>query len=295
MPTKSPWNLLKATCVAWWQDDAVRLGASLAYYTVFSAAPLLVFAVMLVSLIYGQDAAQGRVAEQLSDMMGPEVAEAVEAMIASTDRRGGGVLATILSLEMLLFGASAVFTELNFALNKIWKVGPAAAAPWWNTIFKRLQSFLLVLVIGVLFLALVILHSTIAAASDWLATDLPFSSAVIQTLNYLVTIGIETLLFALIFKFLPVGVIAWRDVWLGAFVTAILFGIGNTLIGFYVSYSAVGSAYGAAGSLAVFMLWAYYSAQIVYLGAEFTQTYARMYGSQIVPESAAAKRPSTGR
>lgn len=255
----------------------------MAYYAVFALSPILILAVLVVGLVYGADAAQGRVAEELQSVMTPDAAKAIQGMIADTKARGGG-LWTFVSLAVALFAASAAFAELRRGLNTVWRVRPKPSANWWFAVQNRLLAFGLVVLLGISFLALMVLTSATQAAWGWLEEYLPFSSAVAGWINYAVTLVVLTLLFALIFRYLPDAVIAWRDVWLGALVTAILFGIGNALLAVYFRYSAVGSAYGAAGSLVIFMLWAYYSAVIMYLGAEFTQVYARMYGSKIEPE-----------
>ncbi len=280
----SPWKLARETVVSWWNDECMRLSAALAYYAVFALSPVLVLAVLVVGLVYGEDAAAGRVADELQTVMTPDAAQSVQEIIADTHADGGG-LWTFVSLAVALFAASAMFAELRMGLNKVWKVRPKPSAHWWHTVQSRLLAFGLVVLVGVLFLALMLLTSLTQAAWGWLESYLPFSSSAAGWINYAVTLVLLTLLFALVFRYLPDAVIAWRDVWLGALVTSMLFGLGNTALGIYFGYSAVASAYGAAGSLVIFMLWAYYSAIIMYLGAEFTQVYARMYGSQIEPEA----------
>ncbi len=286
-PTKlapSWWNLVRETVLSWWNDECMRLGAALAYYAVFAVSPLLVLAVLLVGLFYGHDAAEGRVASELEGIMAPEAAQSVQSLIVGAQRDTSNAWA-ILSLVVALFAASAAFAELRYALNAIWKVRPKPSASWWHAVQDRLLAFALVLFVGTLFLAIMVLTSLTQAAWGRLEAYLPFSSAAAGWINYAVTLVVVTVLFAMIFRYLPHAKIAWSDVWLGAAVTAVLFGLGNVLIGIYFTYSAAASAYGAAGSVLIFLLWAYYSALIVYLGAEFTQVYARMYGSKIRPES----------
>ncbi len=279
----SPWNLASETVASWWNDECMRLSAALAYYAVFALSPVLILAVLVVGLVYGSDAAEGRVADELQSVMTPDAAQSVQKLIAETHAGGGGWW-TFVSLAVALFAASAAFGELRMGLNKVWRVRPKPSANWWHAVQNRLLAFGLVVLVGTMFLALMILTSATQAAWGWLESYLPFSSSAAGWINYAVTLVLLTLLFALVFRFLPDAVIAWRDVWLGAFVTSILFGIGNAALSIYFRYSAVGSAYGAAGSLVIFMLWAYYSAIIMYFGAEFTQVYARMYGSKIEPE-----------
>jgi membrane protein len=281
-------NLLRDTFVAWRDDECMRLAAALAYYAVFAVSPLIVLAILFVGVFYGTEAAQGHVAAELEAIMAPKAAEAVQDMIASSEQQVSSIWA-ILPLLATLFAVSAMFGELQSALNFIWKVRPKPSAGWWRAVLSRLLALGLVIFVGSLFLILLLLNSLTQAAWSWLEPHLPFSSSVAGSINYLVTLVVVTLLFAIIFRYLPDATIAWRDVWLGALVTAALFALGNALLGVYFGYSAVGSAYGAAGSLVIFLLWAYYSAAIVYFGAEFTQVYARMYGSQIRPEAHAER------
>jgi membrane protein len=274
--------LLRETFVAWWNDNALRLGASLAFYSVFSIAPCLIFAVLIVGLVYGNDAAAGRIAEQLQGVMGPDAARGVQSLIATAHRTSSGSRATMLSVLALFVGASSAFSELQSALNMIWKVQPKPSARWWISLRNRALTYVMVLFSGLLILGLLILSS--AATVVWQSVNggLPLASTGVHALNFGTTLLVETLMFAMIFKLLPDVRIAWRDVWLGALVTAVLFATGNMLIGLYLRSSAIESAYGAAGSLAVFLLWTYYSALIIYLGAEFTHTYVGMFGSRAV-------------
>ncbi len=270
----------------------MRLAASLAFYATFSTAPLLIVAVLIVGLVYGDAAAQGRIAEQLQGVMGQDAAHGVQTLIASAHRSHSRSRATIVSMIILLVGASSAFSELQSALNVIWKVRPKKSASWWMTVRNRALTYVMVLCIGILILALTAVNSTISAVWESAGGEARLSSTVVHGLNFAGMLAVEMFLFAMIFKFLPDAHIAWMDVWLGAFVTALLFAVGNMLIGLYLRYSAVASAYGAAGSLAVFLVWAYYSALMLYLGAEFTQSYARMFGSQIIPESHAEEVPA---
>jgi membrane protein len=256
----------------------------------------LIFAVMIVGLWYGEDAAAGHVAEQLQGVMGPDAARGVQSLIATAHRTGSGSRATILSIILLFVGASSAFSELQSALNLIWKVPPKPASRWWVGLRNKALTYVMVLFSGVLILGLLILSS--AATSLWESVNggVPLASTAVHALNFATTLLVETLMFAMIFKLLPEVRIAWRDVWLGALVTAVLFAVGNMLIGLYLRSSAIESAYGAAGSLAVFLLWTYYSALIIYLGAEFTHTYVRMFGSRAddrhINEPSTTKPPS---
>jgi membrane protein len=287
-------SVLRTTVVSWWSDNAPRLGASLAFYAIFSAAPLLIVAVLIVGLAYGPDAAEGHIAEQLKGVMGEDAARGVQILIVQTHQASGGPLATALSIVALLVGASSAFIELQSALNVVWKVRPKPAASWWMTIKHRALAYVLVICIGVLILGLLVASSSVTAVWQVISDRPPLAGAMAQAFNFLSVLVVETFLFAMIFKFLPDAHIAWRDVWLGSMVTATLVGVGNQLIGFYLGSIAFRSAYGAAGSLAIFLLWTYYSALMFYLGAEFTQVYARTFGSHIVPESNAEEVPAAG-
>jgi membrane protein len=215
----------------------------------------------------------------------------ISGLLESTSKPAQGILATVIGLVTLIFGALGLFNELHNSLNIIWDVKEEEAKNFWES-FKRLVidrflSFTMILGIGFMLLVSLVVSAGITALGTWIGGLLPFHELILQIINLVVSIGIITVLFALIFKILPDAEIAWRDVWLGAFVTAILFSIGKTLIGLYLGSSAVASAYGAAGSLVLLLLWAYYSGQILLFGAEFTQQYANILGSRVVPEEGA--------
>ncbi len=209
-------QLLKATAVAWWEDDVQRLGASLAFYMIFAVAPLLVFALSLAGLLYGRDAAEGQLAHQLEAAMGKQAAGALQSLLATSHSSGQGPLATTLSVIALFVGASAAFTELRAGLNRIWNVRPDPSAPWWLFLKHRALAFALVLFVGVLFLALLFAGSAVLTAWNSWAADMPFSATIAAWLNYLVTAAVETILFAAIFRYLPDGSVDWKDVLLGA-------------------------------------------------------------------------------
>jgi membrane protein len=277
-------SLLKQTASEWMEDDAPSLGAALAYYTVFSLAPLMTIAIAMAGFFFGKEAAQGQIFDELRVLLGEEGGKAVEEMVQSANAQPtAGVVATVISVIILLFGASGVFGQLQASLNKMWGVKPKPGRGVLGMIQDRLLSFGFTLVVGFLLLVSLLLTAGIALVADWLGGLMPGSETLAQTLNLVLSLAMITLLFAMIFKFLPDAKIAWRDVWIGAFLTAVLFTIGKFALGIYLGKSGVASSYGAAGSLIVLLLWVYYSSQILFFGAEFTQVYANRFGSRVAP------------
>lgn len=283
MNAKAIVGLLKETFQEWQEDKASRLAAALAYYTAFSIAPLIIIAIAIAALVFGQEAAQGGIDEQLRGLLGQQGAEAVQEMIKNSRKPSEGTIATLISIVVLLFGASGVFGELQDSLNTIWEVAPKQGQGVMTFIRNRFLSFAMVLGIGFLLLVSLLLSTILAAVSNFLGHMIPNLTALWSILNFLISFGVITVLFALIYRVLPDAEIAWGDVWIGSIITALLFTIGKSLIGLYLGNSSVGSTYGAAGSFVVFLLWVNYSAQILFFGAEFTQVYANKYGSRIVP------------
>ncbi|NBC16044.1 MAG: YihY family inner membrane protein [Bacteroidetes bacterium] len=285
-------DLLKEAAVGWLDDEAPRLSAALAYYTIFSIAPLLIIVLAVVSIAWGNQpgAVRADLLAQLRGTLGPEGASMIQTMLDNTSRPGsGGILATVLGTIALLFGATGVFNQLQAALNSIWNVPDASGGGVMGFLTQRAWSFVMVLGIGALLL-LSLLLSTAVAALNQVLTDLsPALNLLAYTLNLLLSLALFTGLFALMYRVLPDVEIAWRNVLVGAAITAVLFTLGKTVISVYLSSSGVGSAYGAAGSLVVLLLWIYYSTLIFFFGAEVTQVYARRYGSKIRPEGAAEK------
>lgn len=286
-------NLVKETIREWQQDQAARLAAALAYYATFSLAPLLVLVLAIAGLVGGRDAAQGLVMAQVQDLVGEEGREFVQSMIENAATTPTGVTASILGSATLLLGSLGAFNELQNALDRIWDVEPKPITRWslrvQRFIFKRLLSFSLVLGIGFLLLVSLVISAGLSAISEYLGRIPLFSELMLQILNLIISLGLITLLFAMIFKFIPDIEIRWRNVWLGAALTAILFTIGKTLIGIYLGQAEVGSNFGAAGSLAVLMIWIYYSSQILFLGAEFTQVFTKRSGVRPPPDENALK------
>lgn len=286
-------NLVAETIKQWQKDQAARLAAALAYYATFSLAPLLVLVLAIAGLVGGRDAAQGLVMAQIQDLVGEEGKEFVQSMIENAAATQTGVTASILGSVTLLVGALGAFNELQNALDRIWDVEPKPITRWslrvQRFIFKRLLSFSMVLGIGFLLLISLVISAALSALSEYLGRIPLFSEIMLQMLHLIISLGLITFLFAMIFKFIPDVEIRWRNVWLGAAITAILFTIGKTLIGIYLGQAEVSSTFGAAGSLAVLMIWVYYSSQILFLGAEFTQVFTKRSGERPPPDENALK------
>jgi membrane protein len=276
-------GLLKGTWEEWNTDRAPRLGAALAFYTVLSLSPLLILSIAIAGAVFGQEAAQGELLAQARSLIGEQGAEAIQTLIENANKPGAGMIATILSIVTLLFGASGVFGELQGAMNTIWGVEPRPDRGIKGVIMGRLLSFGLVLGVGFLLLVSLILSSVLSALGGQLSEALPDYNAIWQLLEVVISFLVITLLFAALYKFIPDVEISWRDVWVGAVVTSVLFSIGRFALGLYLGNSSTTSVYGAAGSLVVVLLWVYYSAQILFFGAEFTQVYANRFGSKIFP------------
>ena len=287
-------RIFKLTYQGWKEDNGSRLSAALTYYTVFSLAPMLIIAIAVAGLIWQQSSVQDMVLSQIQGLIGEQGREFIASLLDSASKPAQGVFATIVGLVTLIFGALGVFNELHNSLNTIWDVPVKQIKGFWNSVkevvVNRFLSFTMVLGIGFMLLVSLMISTGISALGDWVGTLLPFQEVILQVINLIISLGILTVFFALIFKILPDADVAWRDVWVGAFVTAILFSIGKTLIGLYLGSSAVGTTFGAAGSLVLLLLWIYYSAQILFFGAEFTQVYANTLGSRIVPEGQAATK-----
>lgn len=281
MSLKTVWDLLKQTGLEWMEDKVPRLGAALAFYSVLSLAPLLVIAIAIAGLVFGEEAARGQVVEQMGGLVGKQGAEAIQTMIANARKPESGIIAAVIGVASLLFAATGVFGELHDAMNTIWEVQPKPGGGVMGFIKDRFLSFTMVLGIAFLLLVSLVLTTALAATGKYLSSLVPFA-AVMQVLNFVISFAVITLLFAMMFKLLPDVKIGWSDVWIGAVITGLLFTLGKLLIGLYLGHSSIGSAYGAAGSFVVLLVWVYYSSQILFFGAEFTQVYADKYGSRIV-------------
>jgi membrane protein len=290
-----PLFLLKQTFADWSEDRATRLSAALAYYALFSIAPLLLIAIAVAGLVFGQEAAQGQVFAQLRGLVGDEGAAALQEITQNARRTDSGIAAGLIGLGLLLFGASGVMGELKSALNQIWEVPPPKSGGLWAIIRTRFFSFTMVLGVGFLLLVSLVISAVLAAMGAAFEGWLPASEPVMHLVQTVVSLAVITVLFALIFRYVPDVEITWRDVWPGAALTAALFTLGKLAIGLYLGKGTFASSYGAAGSLVVFLVWVYYSAQILFFGAELTQVYARAGGREIVPEAEAKAAVSPSR
>ena len=268
------WGLVKRAALKWNADDCLTLGAALAYYTVFSLAPVLVIAIAVAGAVFGQEAAQGEIVSQIRGLVGEEGATAIQSLIESAGRQSAGGRATFIGLLVLLFGSTSAFSQLQSALNKIWEVPPQARTGIWEVIRARFLSFAAVLGTGFLLSVSLVLSAAVAAFGRYGWGWVPAIAPMLELADFLGSMLVHTLLFAMIFKLLPDAAIRWREVWLGAGVTAGLFFVGKLAIGLYLGTSEVGAAYGAAGWVILILAWVYYSAQIVLFGAEFTRAYA---------------------
>jgi membrane protein len=284
MNARDIWGTLKETFTDWNEDKAPRLAAALSYYALFAIAPLLVIVIAIAGLFFGREAASGAIAGQLQGLVGQQSAQTIQEMVANAGAsRSGGIIATVVGVVTLLFGALGVFGQLQDALNTIWEVQPKPNRSWLETIKERLAPFTMVLGIAFLLLVSLVVSAALAAIGKFFSNIFPGFELIGQIINFVVSFGVITLLFAMMYKYLPDVKIAWSDVWIGAAATALLFTIGRLLIGLYLGRSSTASAYGAAGSLVIVLIWIYYSAQILFMGAEFTQVYAKKYGTQIEP------------
>jgi membrane protein len=282
------YDAVKETASEWVADKAPSRGAALAYYSMFAIAPIVIFTVSLAGVVYGQQAATGQVAQQISGTVGPEVADAIESLVKSASNPKASAVATLIGLAIGLFGAAGTFGELQDALNTIWKVMPRPGRPILQAVRDRAFSFAMVLACGILLLASVVVTATLSAVAAWVTPEwLPGGVELWQGVNTLVSFAFVALLFALIFKVVPDARLGWGDVWAGAVLTALLFTAGKYLLAIYLTRAGVASAYGAAGSLAVVLVWVYYSAQILLFGAEFTRMVARRRGSECGPKPSA--------
>jgi membrane protein len=287
---KSIWPLLKRTFNEWFEDKVPKMSAALAYYVAVSLAPLLVIIVKVVGVVFGPKAAAGQLHGQIASLAGPQVAEATQEAIVKAGHPGSGTLATILSIIVAMFAASGVFGELQDSLNTIWEVRPKPDRGIMGTIGDRFFSMTMVLGCAFLLLVSMAASTVLTRISDGLlgmlfGTDGRTAMIIGYAIDFWFSFAVITVVFAAIYKVLPDAQIGWRDVWLGAIVTAILFQIGKYGLSLYLAKAAPGSAYGAAGSFVALLLWVCYSAYILFLGAEFTQVYANEYGTRIVPSA----------
>ena len=268
-------QLLIQAAKSWSNDYAPSMGAAISYYTVFSLAPLLVIVIAVAGAVFGHDAVQGQISAQISGMVGPQAAQMVQGLIAASSDTDKGLVASTISIVVLIVGATTVFNELQNALDRIWKV-PEAAKPSgiWGLLRDRLLSFGLVLGVAFLLMVSLVVSAGLAAVSSWADGILPGWAVLLYILNLAFSLSLFTVLFATIYRFMPSTRVAWRDVWIGAFVTAVLFEIGKMGIALYIGKSGMSESFAAAGALVILLAWVYYASQIFLLGAEFTKAYA---------------------
>jgi membrane protein len=283
------WNLLKQAFAEWSANNGPRLGAALAYYSVFSIAPLLIIAIAVASLVFGQEAAQKNIVSEIEGTVGSPVAKAIQEMLAANNDVQSGTGATILGLALLLVGAAGVFGQLKDALDTVWGVAPRPGRGLRGMLWDRFASMTMVLGSGFLLLVSLILNAVLSAMSTSLSGSLPGGAWLWQAINMIVSFGVVTVLFALIFKYVPEAQIAWKDVWAGAALTSVLFSVGKFLLGWYLGQASTTSAYGAAASLVVILIWVYYASQILLFGAAFTRVHATWQGAGIKPAPGAIR------
>jgi membrane protein len=273
------WLLVRDAAIAWSDHKDARQGAALAYYSVFSFGPVIVIAIAVAGFVFGEDAARGAVDAQLSGLLGGPAAIALDAMLASANKPAQGVIATVIGTTILLFTAVGVVVQLKDAFNIVWDVDPKKISGWWQFIREYLVSIAAIVALGFVLLTSLLLTAGLSAAGKYFGDQTP--SGVMQIVGSAGSFATITCMFAMMFKWLPDTQVDWRDVWLGAAITAALFEIGKLAIGIYIGRQALDSTYGAAASLVVLLIWVYYSSQILLFGAEFTHAYARRRRSSV--------------
>jgi membrane protein len=291
MRTKDWWQLLKQTGASWSRDKVSRLAASLAFYTVLSIAPLLVLSVAVAGWVFGEDAARGQIASQLSGIVGEQAGQGIQVLLQHANEPDESTFGSIVSIVVLLLGASGVFGELQDALNAIWEVEPRPGRGIWGLIKDRVFSFSLVLSVAFLLLVSLLLSTVLSALGSFFSSTLPGGAVLWQGINFVLSFAVITALFAVLLRVVPDIKVPWKGIWPGAAVTALLFTIGKFALGLYLGRASVASPYGAAGSVVVLVIWVYYAAQILFLGAEFTREYVRIRNMPIEPARDAVPVP----
>ena len=291
-PIKSTYSVIKQAGVQWKDDNAPRFAASVTFFTIFSIAPLLTIVVAAAGLVFGDAAAQDALLDQIRNLSGSTGAQAVRTILKHAQFTTGSILTTAFAVAVLFWGASRVFAELQEAMNHIWDVAPRTDNLVMSLLWKRATSFGMILAVGFLLLVSLVMSALLSAFESQIDQLIPSDGVrmVMWAANSLLSFGMITLLFAMIYKILPDAKIAWRDVWFGAVVTAALFVAGKYLIGLYLGRSSTASAFGAAGSFMVFLIWIFFSVQIVFFGAELTQVFANRFGSGVVPIKEARRK-----
>jgi membrane protein len=284
-PLRPVWDLLSETYQAWRRDNAPTLGAALAFYTTFSMAPLLIIVIAIFGVILGKATVQVEILRRAQELIGAQGAAAVKMMIEAAYRPGTGLPATLIGILVMLIGSTSALVMLTHSLNLIWGAKPNPKAPIWNLVKERLLSFVMILVIGLLLVLSLLLSIVLSFLTGFFQNLLPVPPFFIEVCDFVLSFLLITLLFAVVYKVLPDVEIAWTDVWVGSAITAILFTLGKFLFGMYLARSSIRSAYGAASSLAIILMWVYYSAQVFLIGAELTRAYANRYGSRVKPRA----------
>lgn len=281
---KGVYGYLQQVFTEFIEDDILKYSASLAYYTVFSLAPVLIIIISICGALFGREAFQGHVYGQIKGLVGSDAAIQIQDTIKNIHLTGNSIFATIISIIVLLIGATGIFGEVQDSLNKIWGLRIKARPTWWRVIINRILSFSLIISIGFIMMVSLLLNAIVSAFGKFLARYFSeFSVIVVQITDSVLTFIITTFLFSLMFKVLPDAKIKWKDVLVGGLITSVFFTLGKLAIGYYLGSSDIASVYGAAGSIMIIMVWVYYSSIILYLGAEFTKVYAKMYGGKILP------------
>ncbi|MFN2394556.1 MAG: YihY/virulence factor BrkB family protein [Bacteroidales bacterium] len=285
---KDLWEVIKNTAIRWDEANPWRQSAIIAYYSIFSLPALLLIIIVMTGFFYGEAAVSNQLSEQIEDLVGKDAANAVETMVANAAETGSSRIAFIAGIGFLIFGATTVFYQLQLSLNRIWGVVSKPQKAFLKYLKDRLFSFGLIIAIGFLMLLSLIVNSLLSMLGDWLKTQWPdIISSVMNFSNYIISLVVITVMFALMFKILPDAIIRWRSVWVGAFLTALLFGLGQFGLSMYFSYSDPGSVYGAAGSVILLLVWISYVAMILLFGAEFTRQWALKFGHGIKPKESA--------
>ena len=280
----SVYTYIKQVFTEFIEDDILKYSASLAYYTVFSLAPVLIVIISICGALFGKEAIQGHVYGQIKGLVGSDAAIQIQETIKNIHLTGQNIFATIVSVIILLVGATGIFGEVQDSLNKIWGLRIKTRKTWWKLILNRLLSFSLILTVGFIMMVSLLLNALVSAFGNFLARYFSeFSIVLVQIIDNVLTFIITTFLFSLMFKMLPDAKIKWKDVLIGGLITAVFFNLGKLAIGYYLGSSNIATIYGAAGSIMIIMVWVYYSSIILYLGAEFTKVYAKLYGGKIYP------------
>ncbi len=281
---KSAYHYIKQVFTEFIEDDILKYSASLAYYTIFSIAPVLIVIISICGAIFGKQAIQNQLYGQINELVGTKAAIQIQDTIANIHLTGNNIFATIVGIIILLVGATGIFGEVQDSLNKIWGLRIKARKTWWKLIINRLLSFSIIICIGFVMMVSLVLNALISAFGNFLSRYFSeFSVIFLQITDSVLTFIITTFLFSLMFKILPDAKIKWKDVFIGGLITSVFFTVGKLGIGYYLGSSSISTVYGAAGSVMIIMVWVYYSSIILYLGAEFTKVYAKLYGGKIVP------------